>query len=345
MRINFVGDVGIFRKFEEHEIDPFEGVYLPAADLNIANFEFIISKERKRFFYDVQDQYSCSYEYLERLSVDRFDGFGLANNHSLDYGLEGALDVIEFMNEKGVSAFGFSTTAEYSIGSLSQDGITVGIIAFVKEGRWSKNKHGFGPDSYDPDQICKLIRQNKNEFNHLIVYPHWGTELVEIPDVRDTENARRFIDAGATAVIGHHPHISQGIETFNGGVIAYSLGSFIYIPEQELGYSADHKNRDVSICLQLELGEERMLSYRAHYYRYNKQTMIPEPVEDDHAKEYAKYLNENVFNRDLYRQQVKKDLLRRELRSFLHRFRAKPFQTIWNYSKLMRVSKLKKMIR
>lgn len=345
MKINFLGDVGVFKMFEVQGIDPFREIQLPDADLNIANFEFIVSKKREKQFYDVQEQYSCSYEYLEKLFVQRFDGYGLANNHSLDYGLDGAADVMGFLKDAGREVFGFSMDDTYSVGSFERNGIKIGIIAFVKSGRWSKDRHGFGPDSYDVEKICSLIKQQRNQYNHTIVYPHWGTELVEIPDTEDAVNARKFIDAGATAVIGHHPHISQGIETYRNGLIAYSLGSFIYIPDQELGYSKSQKNRDISICLQIELDEQRLMSHTAHYYRYQPQSLIPEPIPFNSVKDYAEYLNQNIHNYKIRRSQIRKGLIRREINSFWQRLKSRPIQTIVNYVGILHPKKLKKLIR
>lgn len=344
MKINFVGDIGIFKAYENKGIDPLSIIELPESDLSVANFEFIIPKNSKKYFYDVQDRYSCSFSYLEGLFIERFDGYGLANNHSLDYGLRGALDIIKLLQSRGRQVFGFSTNQEYSTGSFEKNSIKIGIIAFVKKGRWSKERQGFGPDTYDTEKICALISNIKHTHDHVIVYPHWGTELIEVPDPKDTENARRFIDTGATAVIGHHPHISQGIETYNKGVIAYSLGSFIYIHEEELGYSAKDLNREISICLQLELDKEQLISFKPYYYRYNSRTNLPEPVEDESLFDYASYLCSNVHNEKLYARQIKKKLLGRELRSFWERFKVKPVRTCLNYLQFMKPSKLGKLV-
>jgi len=343
MRVNFVGDIGIFRKYEELKLDPFERVSLPEADLNIGNFEFIMHKGRKKLFYDVQEGYSCSHQYLSTLKVDRFSGYGLANNHCLDYGLEGAEDTIELLESHHVKVFGFSNDASYRLGSFEKNGITMGVLAFVKEGRWSKNNHGFGPDSYDVSAVCEVIRAGKEQYDHLVVFPHWGTELIEIPDKADRENARRFIDAGASAVVGHHPHISQGIETYRGGLIAYSLGSFIYIPEEELGYSPDQENRDISICMHIEFNKQGIVASKAHFYRYDPAQKIPVILGDGLAEEYAAYLNNHIDDDALYHQQVRRGLLRREINSFLKRFRHAPLKTMTNYLRLLSFSRLRKL--
>ncbi len=333
MKINFLGDIGIFKKYQELNIDPFFEIQLPESDLNIGNFEFIIQKNRKKIFYDVQEKYSCSYDYLSKLKINKFHGFGLANNHSLDYGLEGALDTIDYIENAGIQVFGFSKNMNYSIGKFEVDGIKVGVIACVKKGRWSKELYGYGPDSYDNELIKELIFKNITNFDHIIVYPHWGTELISVPDVKDTLNAKKFIDAGASAVIGHHPHVSQGVEQYKNGIIAYSLGSFIYVHEDELGYSKRDTKRHVSICLNIEFNKSCITDYTCYYYRYNQNNKIPEKDDSESIKNFIYYLNDNIYNQNLYKQEIKRILVLRELFSFWERFKASPMKTIVNYSK------------
>lgn len=343
MTINFVGDIGIFKKFEDLGIDPFLEVKLPRADMNIGNFEFISTEDHTPFFYDVQTKYNCSLSYLRQLKIETFDGLGLANNHVLDYGPEAVADTLSVLRDKGIGVFGYSTGRGYNIGAFEKDGIRIAVLAFVKPGRWSKEKHGFGPDSYNPLSIVEEIEKHSEVFDHVIVFPHWGTELVEIPNEADTLNAKRFIDAGASAVIGHHPHISQGIETYRHGLIAYSLGSFIYIPEDEVGYSKKNKNRDISICLTVEFDKDRIIEYKAQYYKYDPVTKIPIVQPDESIKEYASFLDSHIYDLQLFNKQIRETLFKREVRSFLHRFRKKPVKTLYYYMGQLRLKKFKKL--
>ncbi len=343
MKVNFVGDIGIFKKYEVLGIDPVQHVVLPESDLTIGNFEFIVANNRAKFFYDVRENYSCSAAFFETVNIGRFDGLGMANNHSLDYGFEGAEDTMTLLRKKGVTVFGFSTGTGFTTGVFEKQGIRLSIIACVKAGRWSKEKHGFGPDSYDPEKICREIAVQRKTSDHVVVFPHWGTELIEIPDQEDIENARQFIDSGASAVIGHHPHISQGIETYSNGLIAYSLGSFIYIPEEELGYSKKNINREISICLTVNFSKNRITAFNPSYYRYDAETKVPVLQSGSFVENYANFLNKNISNRDSYRKQLRSVLLKREWRSFLLRFREKPFATVYAYIGFLNPKKIKKL--
>lgn len=334
MRVNFLGDIGIFKKYEILNIDPFEQIQLPISELNIGNFEFIIPRERNKAYYDVQDDYSCSFEYLKSLQLKKFHGFGFANNHALDYFFEGAIDTIQYLNSLGITTFGFSNNGQYSIGRFEADGVRIGILACVKTDRWNKKYNGLGPNSYCVEIITNLIKENRKNFDHIIVYPHWGTELVCVPNHNDTINAKKFIDAGASVVIGHHPHVPQGVEQYRNRIIAYSLGSFIYIHEDELGYSETDLRRYYSICLNIEFGKNEILDFNCHYYKYNINKKIPEIIEKKAIGELVNFLNNNIYNAKLRKQEIRKILLLREMRSLWVRFKNSPFRTLINYSKL-----------
>jgi hypothetical protein len=343
VKINFFGDIGLFKKFEELNIDPFDSIEMPPADLNIGNFEFIVPKNRNKFFYDVQDVYSCSYAYAEKLKINRFDGFSLANNHCLDYGLDGAKDTIALLREKGVKMFGFSEGPDFTTCSFEHNGLNIALIGCVKKGRWTKEKFGYGPDTYDPVKIIDLIRNLKNKNDHIIVFMHWGTELVEVPDAEDTVIAKKFIDEGALAVIGHHPHVCQGIETYKNGLIAYSLGSFIYVHEEELGFSKKNTNRNTSICLTLEVDKNGIIDYSPVFYRYNSVKKIPEMAGNKFGEEYSAYLNGIIYDKQVFKNQFKKVFFKRELKSFFLRFKNDPAGTLVTYIKLLNVKRIRKI--
>jgi len=250
----------------------------------------------------------------------------------MDYGLAGVRDTMEILKRKHIQTFGFSEDENESIGQVTIKGIRFGLIGCVKKGRWSKTNFGFGPNTYDPENICGIIKANRSRFDHMIIYPHWWTELIDIPNLQDTRNARRFIDAGASAVIGHHPHVPQGIERYNQAIIAYSLGSFIYVHEEELGYSLRNPNRLFSICLNIEFSKEGITGYKVYYYKYSMERKIPESANNQAIDKYADYLNSNIYNKQLFRRLLLKTLILREAKSFFIRFKQNPVKTSIHYA-------------
>jgi hypothetical protein len=182
----------------------------------------------------------------------------------------------------------------------------------------------------------------KEMVDHVIVFPHFGTELVDIPDPADVKNSRQMIEAGASAVIGHHPHIIQGIENYLGGVIAYSLGSFIYIPEDETGFRSGHgANRDFSICLNLAFGKDRLEWVQPHYYKYDSNIGIPRALNE--KVPYFDYVNKAIDNQTEYYKKIRQILFKREMISFYQRFKNAPFSTLIHYIRYLKPVHLKKM--
>ena len=82
--------------------------------------------------------------------------------------------------------------------------------------------------TYDPTNLVEMIQEAKNNADVSIVFVHWGVERAEMPEDYQRELAMKYIDAGADMVIGAHSHCLQGMEVYNGKLITYSLGNFIF---------------------------------------------------------------------------------------------------------------------
>lgn len=330
--IKFVGYIGLFDVFEEKGIDPFKEVILPKSDYNIGNFEFIIPNNREKLFFDVSNNNKTNYIFFKELHLNKFNAFSLANNHCMNYGVAGCEDVISVLNEKKIDYFGYGNK-NFNLLTFNIKGISFAVIAFVKQGRWNRNqKQKLGPDSYQVDEVIAEIKRLKQPTNHVIEFPHWGTELVDMPDPKDVANARAFIGCGATAVIGHHPHIIQGIENYNNGLIAYSLGSFIYVPEKEVGYSASQcESRNYSMCLNLKFNLKNIIEFKPTIYKYCKINHILKEISSAEVEEYLNDLNKGINQKNNYSRKVRKQLFRRELKSFAQRFKSTPIK---NYHSL-----------
>lgn len=343
-KLNFVGDIALFNIYEEKQIDPFVEIILPESDFNVGNFEFIIPNNRDKNFFDVSELYKISYEYFKSLAYNRFHLFSLANNHCLDYGEEGLQDVINAFQEKSVDFVGIGLNNFNSV-SRNINGVIISFISFVKKGRWSRNNNvKLAPDSYLMKEIIQEIKNLKRKSDHVIVFPHWGTELVDVPALEDVKNARKMIDAGATSIIGHHPHIIQGVEKYKKGFIAYSLGSFIYYPRQELGFVKSHSNkRNYSICLNLELSKREINNLEIVFYELDY--FLPKKVKGNNKiKPYFSEITSYIGQKKIYNQRLRKQLLKREVKSFFLRLKDNPYRTIIHYLNYIKLSHFKRLI-
>lgn len=344
VRINFVGDVAIFKEYQKLDVDPLAAVTLPASDFNVANLEFPLPADDLAIgFYDVDDNYRVNDCFSRQLQIDVFDLYSLANNHVMDYGQDGVKHTIDKIASAGSGVFGAGPQS-FNTASHHINGISFLFFAFVKNGRWDRKPGEIGPDPYDLDELLSLISSKKAEYNHIIVFPHWGTELVDAPDPKDVVNAKKMIDAGASCVIGHHPHVPQGCELYRDGIIAYSLGSFIYLPDFEKGNTDNSPERDVSICLNIEFSENSILSYTPHKYQLDRKKMIPVCQGNFREDKHYGVLCSVIGDGRYYSKKVRSILLRREIISFISRFKTNPVKAIAHYLCYIKPKHLRKIV-
>lgn len=344
MRINFVGDVALFHEFEQQGCDPFSNIDLPPADFNVANFEFPVPPdEAEKSYFDVDPAYRVTDKFCRGLKLDKFDAYGLANNHITDYGLGGIRNTEAILLEQGCGVFGVGLDAINAY-KVELENIAFLFVAFVKPGRWDRAPGVKGPDRYDIDTLETYIANEKDSADHIIAFPHWGTELVDAPDPSDVANARRLIDAGASCVIGHHPHVIQGCERYKDGLIAYSLGSFIYLPDCEKGNVDRSPLRDISLCLNISFSKDRIEEFTPHRFRLDRTRMIPISEGDCTSTEEYRFLCSVIGSKKYYSQRVRTILLRRELHAFFFRLKQNPFHAMLHYLKYIRPRHFKKIL-
>jgi len=161
------------------------------------------------------------------------DAVSLANNHIYDYGAQGLLDTIACLEKAGIACAG----AGADIGAASQAAyfsVNGKTIAFVAAGRTESwfNTPAAGEssagilDAYGSDHCVRAIETAAVESDYVIVYVHWGTEDSHHTSAEQLAESKHYIEAGADAVIGSHPHVLQGMDFYQGKFIAYSLGNF-----------------------------------------------------------------------------------------------------------------------
>jgi poly-gamma-glutamate capsule biosynthesis protein CapA/YwtB (metallophosphatase superfamily) len=157
----------------------------------------------------------------------------LANNHIFDYGSEGLFDTISYLDSVGVHHVGAGRNALEARKPVlvRLKGHKVGFLGYYGGGEAppaTKDSPGVAPRNLVliTRDIAKLRSRDSADF--VVVTLHWGTEKALQPDSGQVRFARDIIDAGGDAVIGHHPHVLQGIERYRRGIIAYSLGNFLF---------------------------------------------------------------------------------------------------------------------
>lgn len=183
-----------------------------ADDLTVANMEGTLTtsndRQQKTFAFKGNPSYT------EILTQGGVEATNLANNHSHDYGDQSYEDTIQYLEAAGITTFGYDRTAVMDV-----KGIKVGLIGIYEL------KDGLGRQQ----QVIDTIQEVKDQGAQVIIVSfHWGTEKSNIPDDIQKTLAHLAVDQGADLVVGHHPHVLQGIEKYQGKNIVYSLGNFCF---------------------------------------------------------------------------------------------------------------------
>ena len=249
-------------------------------DLTIANFEGTLTDSDERE--DKTFAFKAPASYASILSGSSVEAVNTANNHSHDYGDQGFDDTLAALDDAGIVHFGYDETAVMDI-----KGIKVGMVGIYEL-----------YDHLDREQQLKdnIAKVQADGAQLIVVIFHWGNETETVPDSNQTTLGRKAIDLGADLVCGHHPHVLQGIETYKGKNIVYSLGNFCFggnsspsdmdtmIYQQTFTIDADGvKNDNVTNIIPCSISS-------AAYDGYNNYQ--PTPAEGDEATRILEKINE-----------------------------------------------------
>ena len=181
-------------------------------DLTIANFEGTLTDSDERE--DKTFAFKAPASYASILTGGSVEAVNTANNHSHDYGEQSFNDTLAALVDAGIVHFGYDETAVMDV-----KGIKVGLVGIYEL-----------YDHLEREQQLKdnIAKVKADGAQLIVVIFHWGNETETVPDSNQTTLGRIAIDEGADLVCGHHPHVLQGIETYKGRNIVYSLGNFCF---------------------------------------------------------------------------------------------------------------------
>lgn len=236
MEIYCLGDLMLHSRYNEIASERgsdfvFEKVssVLHQPDILFANLEAVLSSKGKAATGKL-----ClrgSHYYLEALKNHNVGIISLANNHSFDFGVDAHADMVSQLDNMGIVSVGAGINLEASrkMKTIEKGGIRFGFLAYSS--RTTKGSDYAGRDSpgvapLEVDIVIADVVRYRSEVDHLIVSLHWGVEYAEYPTPDQMRIGHKIIDAGASLIVGHHPHIIQGYEKYKDGIILYSLGNF-----------------------------------------------------------------------------------------------------------------------
>jgi poly-gamma-glutamate capsule biosynthesis protein CapA/YwtB (metallophosphatase superfamily) len=245
-----VGDIlldrGVGRQIERHGADyPFRHAapILREADIAFGNLECPISESGRLVVKPFR--FRAHPRVLDGLVNAGFDVLSLANNHTLDCGRDGLIETMEHLKRKGILGVGAGGTraqAEEPV-VLQAKGVRVAFVGFcdfIPEGVFLRDDRA-SIAMASAEGVRRSVKRARAQADIVIVSFHWGIEYRARPSPRQIELARAAAESGADLVLGHHPHVLQGLEAMRvktdygerNVLIAYSLGNFVFDPRGE----------------------------------------------------------------------------------------------------------------
>ena len=199
------------------------------SDISIVNLEGALTNSNK--LRPKKFNFKGNPDFAKCLVEGNIDIVNIANNHIMDFYENGALDTISALNEHEILYCGGGKNTEDALTPrfIEKNNLNVGFLGYALVGAdYPARNNSAGTNSYDCKRSQKEISEAKNNSDILVVSCHWGVERAPIPTTQQKVIAREFIDSGADIVFAHHPHVIQGIEKYQQGIIFYSLGNFAF---------------------------------------------------------------------------------------------------------------------
>lgn len=201
------------------------------SDLFFANLETPISTQGE-IYLEKTYTFRCSPAVVKTLNAGNLNVVSLANNHIMDFGPEALAETIALLKQHNIAHTGAgpNLAAARTPAILEKNGIKVAFLAynntFPLEFNATTTQAGTAPG--DPRYLSVDVKKARQLADIVVVSFHWSSELLKERKSYQADLAKVAINAGAHLVVGHHPHVIQGVEVYKHGLIAYSLGNFIF---------------------------------------------------------------------------------------------------------------------
>ena len=274
-KIIFASDFAPIRGFSQIMKDTPQAIYgdllprLHQADYSIVNLESplccpegLITKSGAAF--------SGESEHIASLKAGKFNAVVCANNHTFDSGLDGFRMSRELLQNNGISTVGageniFEARRELA---FEVNGIRFALFAISEgEDMLGATEYSYGVRPWEVEQLAADIRGARDKYDVIMVSAHCGLEYQPYPSFYVYEAFKLWADAGADIIIGHHPHVPQGMTCFGKTPAYFSLGNFVfYQPVKFL-------HRKTGYFLEIEADETGIRTHRAVPYRIEEKNL------------------------------------------------------------------------
>jgi poly-gamma-glutamate synthesis protein (capsule biosynthesis protein) len=256
MKILLTGDLFVSDRYRDRSLfDPSVAALFAAADYRVVNLEAPITAgaDEHRILKTGPHLRADKDTALPLLRGLRIDLVTLANNHIMDYGRPGLVETLENLKAARIGAVGAGRDLDEAARPflLEKDGTRIAVLNFG-ENEWASAGPGrAGANPSDVVVNVNRIREARRTSDAVIVIIHGGQEDFHFPTPRMVREYRFYAENGASAIVGHHPHCTGGIEVHQGCPIFYSLGNFLFTLPSEY----DWWYTGLALTLGLERGE------------------------------------------------------------------------------------------
>jgi poly-gamma-glutamate synthesis protein (capsule biosynthesis protein) len=286
-----VGDV-LFGRYLDRETyapvvrsehgDPFVEVapLLRRADLALANIESPVLSEPEEFGVNSRLTFRAEPEDLARVDAAGFDVISFANNHALNFGAQGVIETLAHVGRTRLRSVGIGPDQAQADAPVVVEvgGVRVAVLGRTTwlNGRLLPRKNAaiaYVSDQEMQARVAADVRaiRASSAAEVVIVLIHWGREGAARAGNHQRWAARAMIDAGAHLVIGHHPHVVQEIERYGDGLIAYSLGNFLF----DNGHMNQRRSVILEAAIEVEGGLARVADVVLHPVLMELATHMP----------------------------------------------------------------------
>lgn len=294
--IGFTGDFCPINRVEQLHSEGnwqtiFDGVktYFDGNDFNIIDLECPLTDKGKKII-KTGPHLRAKPESVEMLAYLNCNLVATANNHFFDYGAEGISDTYDSLKGQNIGwlGSGFNIDEAFKTTFIEKNGVRIGVIN-IAESEWTTTQGkepGCAPIDYHRALLSiKAAKESGAMF--VLVIVHGGHEHYPLPSPRMKSQSRYMIDAGADAVVGHHPHVISGYEVYKGKPIYYSLGNFCF---DWPGFRQSNWNK--GMLLKLSFSSEGEIAHEYELVSQNDEEPVIEFLKGDAKIELEKQLED-----------------------------------------------------
>lgn len=310
-----MAQITIWGDFKANQVDRLsisgELTYLlNTSDINVVNFEAPVKSNGKAIAKSGPNikQHPDAPAWLERYG---FNVISLANNHTMDYGIEGFKKTKSLFRKSKVIGCGTWDEAYHLEIVKTSNNMRVGFLACThcEFGTLTdkEQKDAIGCSWLSHPDIFKIIKNGKEFVDCLIVIAHAGIEYLDVPLPEIRDMYKHFIEFGADAVIASHPHVPQGWEIYQGKPICYSLGNFCFSQLKKDNYPPHWYE---SLCCIMTIDKPHIVNLQIRPIIYQAEKNYISDNSSKTFKEHIEQLNSILLDEHAYMEEVNKNVKR-----------------------------------